>query len=341
MLGNTITVDGYSSRSVGLFCKQLPMFPIAIESKDALTVGGRLSNMYKSAHFYNDITVEIEAVLLGLNVDIVAQYFSQGKKLSFSHIPDRYAIIRQLVAIDQTRVGNGALELRITLKCDPFKFCAEDQSVVFQTEEQQLFNGSGITSGYYVKSTTGDLVEASGWNASGFIDVRETDYIIVQGIQQSAYYNEQKEYLGNFGSITDVITTETQFEIPSGASFIRCSISNGRLPTAYYKVPNGSYNFQVGGNFYAEPVLFAQGCTDGFSIDLNGVEFSTSGLTGNIYIDVPRRMAYQIGAGGVKTVVNEHTAGKIWDLILIPDDMNYLDIFGATKIQLTKNERWL
>ena len=174
MLGNTITVDGYSSRSVGLFCKQLPMWPIAIESKDALTVGGRLSNMYKSAHFYNDITVEIEAVLLGFNVDLVAQYFANGKKLSFSHIPDRYAIIRQLVAIDQTRVGNGAIELRITLKCDPFKY-----------------------------STANQLLEFTA----------------------------------------------------------------------------ASNDFNVSGNFYAEPVIFAQGCTDGFSIDLNGVEFSTSGLT--------------------------------------------------------------
>ena len=235
MLGNTITVDGYSSRSVGLFCKQLPMFPVAIESKDALTVGGRLSNMYKSAHFYNDITVEIEAVLLGLNVDLVAQYFANGKKLSFSHIPDRYAIIRQLVAVDQTRVGNGAIELRIALKCDPFKYSAANQTLEFTA---------------------------------------------------------------------------------------------------------ASNDFNVSGNFYAEPVLFAQGCTDGFSIDLNGVEFSTSGLTGNIYIDVPRRMTYQL-SGGVKTIVDEHTTGKIWDLILIPDDLNYLDMSGATKIQLTKNERWL
>ena len=84
----------------------------------------------------------------------------------------------------------------------------------------------------------------------------------------------------------------------------------------------------------------AQGCTDGFSIDLNGVEFSTTGLTGNIYIDVPRRMTYQL-VGGIKTIVDDHTIGKIWDLLLIPDDLNYLDMSGATKIQLTKNERWL
>ena len=235
MLGNTITVDGYSSRSVGIFCKQLPMFPVAVESKDSLTVGGRLSKMYQSAHHYGDITVDIEAVLLGLNVDLVAQYFSQGKRLSFSHIPDRYAIIRQLVAIDQTRIGNGAIELRITLKCDPFKYSSANQ----------------------------------------------------------------------------VLTLES-----------------------------ASNDFEVSGNFYAEPVLFAQGCTDGFSIDLNGVEFSTTGLTGNIYIDVPRRMTYQL-VGGIKTIVDDHTIGKIWDLILIPDDLNYLAFSGADKIQLTKNERWL
>lgn len=340
MLGNYITIDGVSSRTLGLFCKKLPMFPIAIESKDALTVGGRLSNMYKSAHFYNDITVEIEAVLLGSNVDLVAQYFANRKKLSFSHIPDRYAIIRQLVSIDQTRVGNGALELRITLKCDPFKYSSANQSIEFPYDEKRMYNDGVITSGYYVKSTTGELVEASGWNASDYIDVSEIDYIIVKGIQQSAYYNAQKEYLGNFGNISANITTETRFNIPEGAAFIRCSISNGQVAAAYYKIPNGSYDFEIGGNFYAEPVLLAQGCTDGFSIDLNGVEFSTSGLTGNIYIDVPRRMTYQVN-GGVKTVVDEHTTGKIWDLILIPDDLNYLDFSGATKIQLTKNERWL
>lgn len=235
MLGNYITVDGYTSHAVGLFCKQLPMWPIATESKDALTVGGRLSNLYQSAHHFNDIQVDIEAVLLGLNVDLVAQYFAEGKRMTFSHIPDRYGIIRQLVAIDQKRVGNGAIELRITLKCDPFK-----------------------------------------------------------------YSN---------------VNPELEFE-------------------------NASNDFNVSGNYYAEPVIFATGCSDGFAIDLNGNEFSTSGLTGNLYIDVQRRMAYQV-IDGVRTIVDEHTTGNIWDLILIPDDLNYLDFTNATKVKLTKNERWL
>ncbi len=236
MLGNTINVGGYSSRSIGLFCKQLPMWPVAVESKDVLTVGGRLSNLYKSAHFYNDITVEIDAVMLGLNIDNVILFFSEGRKMTFSHIPDRCAIIRQLVAIDQTRVGNGAIDLHITLKCDPFKY-----------------------------STANQLLEFT----------------------------------------------------------------------------SASNDFDVIGNFYADPVILAQGCSDGFSIDLNGVEFSTSGLTGDIYIDVPRRMTYQLGTGGVKNVVDDHTTGKIWDLILIPNDLNYLDFTNATKVKLTKNERWL
>ena len=52
-----------------------------------------------------------------------------GKKIVFSNIPDRYAVIRQLVAIDQNRVGNGALELRITLKCSPFKYRVSNTAI--------------------------------------------------------------------------------------------------------------------------------------------------------------------------------------------------------------------
>ena len=236
MLGNYIKVGGFSSRSIGLFCKQLPMFSPAIESKDVFTVGGRLTNLYKPAHHYNDITVEIEAVLLGLNINSVYSFFTNGdgRELWFSHIPDRYAIIRQLVAIDHQRIGNGALELKITLKCDPFKYANDNQPLTFLT---------------------------------------------------------------------------------SPADFI------------------------VGGNFYAEPVIVAKGCSDGFAMSINGNEFTTSGLTGNIYIDVPRRVAYQTGTP--RTVVDNYTTGNIWDLILVPDEINGIEFSGATSIEITKNERWV
>ena len=131
-----------SSRTLGLFCKQLPMWPVAVESKNSITVGGRLDNLYQSANHYNDIQIDIEAVLIGFDVDPIIRYLTAGKKIVLSNIPDRYGIIRQLVAIDQKRVGNGAMELKITLKCSPFKYRIANDPQEF-TESPSYFQTIG------------------------------------------------------------------------------------------------------------------------------------------------------------------------------------------------------
>ncbi len=122
-------------------------------------------------------------------------------------------------------------------------------------EAKTMFADGTITSGHYVKASTGELVESSGWNASDYIDVRNTSYIYVKGIQQSAYYNAEKEYIGNFGNIVENVSTETRFEIPSGAAFIRCSISNSQLPSAFYRIENAGYDyaFDVNRTIYVGP----------------------------------------------------------------------------------------
>ena len=240
MLGNYITVDGVSSRTLGLFCKQLPMWPVAVESKNAITVGGRPENLYQAANHYNDIQFDIEAVLIGFDVDPIIRYFAEGKKIVFSNIPDRYAVIRQLVAIDQNRVGNGALELRITLKCAPFKY----------------------------------------------------------------------------------------------------RIANVPLEFAYSANP---HYFKTKGTVYSEPLILAEGCTTGFAMSVNGAAITVTDLTGDIYFDVPNRVAYTEDQYEVKTVVNNKTSGNIWDLLLVPDEVRYnsLVFSNATKVIITANERWL
>ena len=83
MLGNYITIDGVSSRTLGLFCKQLPMWPVAVESKNSITVGGRLDSLYESANYYNDFQIDLEAVLIGFDMDPIIRYFTNGKQLVF------------------------------------------------------------------------------------------------------------------------------------------------------------------------------------------------------------------------------------------------------------------
>lgn len=237
MLGNYITIDGVSSRTLGLFCKQLPMFPIAMQSFNNVTVGGRPDNLYQATGHYNDIIVDIEAVLVGLNTDSVIEWAANGEQLVLSNQPTRYVDIKQLMSVEQKRTGNGALEFKLSFRCGPFKH--------------------------------------------------------------------------GLGRERIIVTTSPAY-------------------------------FQTVGNIYSEPLIVAQGCSDGFSMTLNGVSFATTGLTGDIYIDVPNRVVYQI-VNGVKTAVQEHTVGNIWDLILIPSTTEYnsLTYSGATSIEIKENERWL
>ena len=237
MLGNYITVDGVSSRTLGLFCKQLPMFPVAVQGYNTFTVGGRLDTLYQAANHYNDFQIDIEAVLIGFNVDPVIRWIQSGKKLVLSNQPDRYAEIKQLVAVDQKRVGNGALDLKITLKCGPFKYRLENSA------------------------------------------------------------------------------------------------------TQYASSPA---TFKTIGTFFSEPLIVAQGCSDGFTMSVNRTAISTSGLTGDIYFDIPNRVVYQI-ENSVKTVVLDHTSGRLWDIVLVPSELedNTILFTGATKIVVTANERWL
>lgn len=237
MLGNYITIDGVSSRSLGIFCKKLPVYPVAIEGFNPITVGGRLDSLHQASGHYNDIQVDIEAVLIGFNMDPIIQWLSSGKRLFMSNQPDKYAIIKQLVAIDQKRTGNGALELKITLKLSPFKYKLGDETI---------------------------------------------DH-----------------------NISPVV-------------------------------------FKTAGNIYSEPLILAKNCSDGFNMTLNGVTLITSGLTGDIYIDVPNRVVYQL-VNGVRTVVNDHTSGEIWNLLLYPSETvnNTLSFAWANSIQIVKNERWL
>ena len=237
MLGNYITIDGVSSREYGLFCKQLPVYPIAMQGYNVTTVGGRLENLFQASGHYNDIQIDIEAVLIGFDIDNIVKWISTGKELSFSNQIDKFVLIKQLVAIDQKRAGNGALELKITVKCSPFKYSAAKETIVISSSP---------------------------------------------------------EY------------------------------------------------FKTIGNIYSEPIINAIGCSEGFTMALNGVTITTTGLTGDIVFDVPNRAVFQF-VDGVKTVVQEHTSGNIWDLLLVPSETEYnsLVFSGAQAVQIIENERWI
>lgn len=100
--------------------------------------------------------------------------------------------------------------------------------------KKTMYTDVGLTAGYFVKSDTGELSPNASYYASDYIDVSNMDSIILYQANQSAYYNAQKVYMGNFGNITETLMEETTFAIPEGAKYIRCSVYETRINTAYY-----------------------------------------------------------------------------------------------------------
>ena len=111
------------------------------------------------------------------------------------------------------------------------------------TGKKTMFSDTTLTHGYFVSKETGELVAHASYIASDYIDVSNIESIKLYNVQQSAYYNSSKVYMGNFGDIITTLTEETEFPIPAGAKYIRCSIYNTREETAYYKSLADGYSY--------------------------------------------------------------------------------------------------
>lgn len=380
MLGNYITIDGVSSRTLGLFCKQLPMFPVAVESKNSFSVGGRLDNLYQSSNFYNDIQLDIEAVLIGFEMDPIIRYFTNGKQLWLSNQPDRFAVIRQLVAIDQNRAGNGALELKITLKCSPFKYRANasprnfySSPAYFKTVGTVYSEPLIIAGGCYsdisialngvTVSTTGIADVTSYADASKNLCANN----IVSGSEShgiTATVNADKSVSlsGNTPSNADaafVLMPDTQF--PSGTYHVSGCPTGGATAkyrmdivaggTTYRDTGNGvEFTLAAAANVRANIVVYRNNSapSDAFfpmickkSAWEEDPEYTANGSI-DIYLDVPHRVVYTV-KNGEKTVIQEHTVGNLWNMLLVPSEteFNYLIFSGCSKVKIELNERWL
>ena len=197
MTTNYIEIDGVSSNTFGLFCKQLPRFPVAIENVAAYQVSGKQDNMFQSLNHYNDILVQIEAVLRGFrNTDKVFSWLHSGKLLYLSNQPDRIGEIKQITNIEQERIGSGGLSLKITFKCAPFKLASfnpmytpASNPYYFKTlgtvYSEPIITVYGATEGCTV-TVNGVTLTTTGVTGDFVIDVKNrTIYKNVSGEKQS------------------------------------------------------------------------------------------------------------------------------------------------------------
>jgi lysophospholipase L1-like esterase len=89
---------------------------------------------------------------------------------------------------------------------------------------QNLFDKSKVTSGYFVQSSNGQLAVLAGYNASDYIEIKPGTAYITAYSSERAYYDANKVFIS--GQNVQSFTT------PSNAKYVRFSISNTNLASS-------------------------------------------------------------------------------------------------------------
>ena len=147
MLKNIVYVDDQpSTRFQNLFFKKLPLFPIAQEQIDSTVVQGRPESLTRKTGYFNDISITLEAVIVDIFTEInevslindIISWIASGKRLRLSSEPGKCAIIKQVSKYEQKRIGSKAAEVKITVKCYPFKREQANGYVSYKTSPQNF-----------------------------------------------------------------------------------------------------------------------------------------------------------------------------------------------------------
>lgn len=156
---NTVTIDGVSSNSAGLFFDKIPFMPAAKERVSTYAIPGAGEDLTISSGDYDDIQMILTAYLRpGRDIQAVYDWAHSGTKLVLSTQPDIYGEIRQVGEIAPSREGWQAHKIDIPFTLSPFKYRV-DNSPVTLTEAGTLRTLGNIYSlpEYVLSGTTGDI----------------------------------------------------------------------------------------------------------------------------------------------------------------------------------------
>lgn len=102
-----------------------------------------------------------------------------------------------------------------------------DTVVHTNTKANNLIKKSKLITGYYIDANGIAKTNAS-WNCTDFIDLTGIEKICISnGVGNCAFYNSSKQFTG------DTVSAEhTNYSVPAGAAYIRCSVNNDNINNA-------------------------------------------------------------------------------------------------------------
>lgn len=120
---NTVTIDGISSDTVGLYFDKLPYIPSAQRRTNIYQIPGAGEDLTVYSTEYNDIQMTLKAYLRPeSDIQAVYNWIRHGPQIVLSTQPAIYGIVKAVGEIAPARVGWDAHEIDIPLTLSPYKY---------------------------------------------------------------------------------------------------------------------------------------------------------------------------------------------------------------------------
>lgn len=194
---NTVTIDGVSSDTVGLFFDKLPYIPSAKRRVNAYQIPGAGEDLTISSGDYDDIPMVLNAYIRPeADVQSVYNWIHGGSKIVLSTQPTVYGIIKSIGEIAPSRAGWDAHKIDIPLTLSPFRYLLNDEEIILSANPAYISNAGNIYSLPLYKMTgcSGDVfltvngvqITITDAPSDVYIDMSsETVYTLVDGNKES------------------------------------------------------------------------------------------------------------------------------------------------------------
>lgn len=194
---NTVTIDGVSSDTVGLFFDKIPYIPSAKRRVNAYQIPGSGEDLTIYSGDYDDIPMVLNAYIRPeSDIQAVYNWIHSGSKIVLSTQPTVYGIIKSVGEIAPSRTGWDAHKIDIPLTLSPFRYLLNDEEIILSANPAYISNAGNIHSLPLYKMTgcSGDVsLTVNGTQLSitdapsdVYIDMEsETVYTFVDGYKES------------------------------------------------------------------------------------------------------------------------------------------------------------
>lgn len=194
---NTVTIDGISSDTVGLYFDKLPYIPSAQRRSNTYRIPGAGEDLTVYSEDYDDIPMTLTAYIRPeTDPQAVYDWIHSGAKIVLSTQPTVYGIIKTVGEVAPSREGWAAHKFDIPFTLSPFRYLLNDEEIILSGSPAYIQNPGNVHSLplYTLTGCSGDIsLMANGVQLSVtdvpsdiYIDMAsETVYTMQNGYKES------------------------------------------------------------------------------------------------------------------------------------------------------------